>query len=77
MPRLPVISGKELLRVLSKAGFRIDSQRGSHVKVKKRLSDRVLVTTVPLHRELDVGTLNGILKQAEISREAFFKLLNA
>ncbi len=75
MSKLPVISGKELLRVLAKAGFVIQGQRGSHVKVKKRLVDRVIVTTVPLHRELDVGTLNGILKQAEISREAFFELL--
>jgi len=70
-----VISGKTLLRVLAKAGFTVEGQRGSHVKMKKRLSDRVLVTTVPLHRELDVGTLNGILKQAEISRETFFQLL--
>lgn len=75
MPRLPVISGKALLRALSKAGFVVEGQKGSHVKVKKRLQNRVLVTTVPMHAELDIGTLGGILKQAEISRAQSFELL--
>ena len=75
MPRLPVISGKDLIRLLSKDGFVVESQRGSHVTLKKRIGQRVIVTTVPLHRELDTGTLSGILKQAEIRREQFFRLL--
>ena len=56
MPRLPVLSGQQLVKALSKAGFAVEGQRGSHVKLKKRLEGRVLVTTVPMHRALDVGT---------------------
>ncbi|MFH1106809.1 MAG: type II toxin-antitoxin system HicA family toxin [Candidatus Micrarchaeota archaeon] len=72
---MPVLSGHDLVKLLSKAGFVAAGQRGSHVKLKKRLSDRVLVTVVPLHKALDVGTLLGILRQAEVSREDFLQLL--
>lgn len=74
LTKLPILSGQELIKILTKVGFVTEGQRGSHVKLKKRLEDRVIVTIVPLHNELDTGTLLGILKQAEISREEFFKL---
>jgi len=75
LPRLPVISGIELIELLSKVGFNTEGQSGSHVKLKKRLAARTIVTIVPLHKELDTGTLLGILKQAEITREEFFDLM--
>ena len=50
MPKLPVLSGVELIKLLSKAGFSVEGQKGSHVKLKKRLGARVVVTIVPLHR---------------------------
>ncbi len=75
MPKLPVLSGTELIKLLTKAGFAVESQKGSHVKIKKRLLDRVIVTIVPLHRALDVGTLLNIIKQAELNREELFKLM--
>lgn len=56
-------------------GFNQAGQKGSHVKMKKKLGDRVIVTTIPLHRELDTGTLIGILNQVEVPRETFMKLL--
>lgn len=75
LAKLPVLSGQELAKLLSKTGFAVEGQRGSHVKLKKRLADRVIVTIVPLHRTLDTGTLIGILKQAEVSRERLFELM--
>ncbi len=57
---LPVTSGGELVRFLVKQGFVIKRQRGSHVILKH--SDKRL-TSVPLHNELDRGTLRGILIQ--------------
>ena len=74
MPKLPVLSGQDLVKILSKAGFVAAGQRGSHVKLKKRLADRVIIAIVPLHRALDVGTLLGILRQAEVSREDLLRL---
>ena len=73
--RLPVLSGKALVRALEHAGFEVSGQRGSHVKLKKRSASRVIVTIVPMHDELDAGTLLGILRQAEISREELAELL--
>ena len=69
MSRLPVISGTELIKYLSKKGFVPSRQRGSHVVLKS--SNRRV--TVPLHNELDRGTLLAILEEAGISREEFLE----
>ena len=70
-----MISGKELVKALEKAGFELNGQKGSHVKMKKRLKERAIVTIIPMHKELDTGTLIGVLHQAEITREKFMELL--
>ena len=71
--KLPQISGFELLKLLSKHfGFRILRQRGSHVTIT---NDKTFVT-IPLHRELDIGTLKSILEDAGITREDFLKAYN-
>lgn len=76
MGRLPVISGKELLKFLISNGFEAVRQKGSHVRVKKILPDGVLVSVVPLHKRLDPGTLLGILRQTELSKEELDRFLN-
>jgi predicted RNA binding protein YcfA (HicA-like mRNA interferase family) len=60
---------------LTKAGFRVAGRRGSHIKLKKKVNDRVFVVIVPDHAELARGTLKSILRQANITREEFLKLL--
>ncbi len=66
--KLPVISGKNLIKILYKEfGFRPIRQRGDHIT-----NDKYFVT-VPLHNELDIGTLKSILDDCEISREIFLK----
>ena len=57
------------------AGFDVVSQRGSHVKLKKRTSEGELVAIVPNYRELAEGTLASILLQARLSREELERLL--
>ena len=71
MPKLPVISGEELIKALQKAGFQMVRQRGSHASLQKG-SYR---TIVPLHDELARGTLLGILKQCGLSRSELEDLL--
>ncbi|MEE9117774.1 MAG: type II toxin-antitoxin system HicA family toxin [Calditrichia bacterium] len=56
-------------------GFARVRQRGSHVVLKKSTSDGKVGCVVPLHRELKIGTLRGILKQANINVEEFEKHL--
>ena len=73
--RLPVISGQRMVRVLEKIGYRVSRQRGSHVRLKHPDGERHRPTTVPLHRELQRGTLLAILADADLSPEALRELL--
>ena len=72
---LPVISGRKLVKVLVKVGFKVAGRRGSHIKLKRNVDDKVFVVIVPDHPELAKGTLKSIRRQANITREAFMELL--
>lgn len=65
MPKLKTLSGRDVLKILSRFGFKVVSQRGSHVKLRRVLSDGTKQTlTIPLHEEMDKGTLRAIFRQA-------------
>jgi predicted RNA binding protein YcfA (HicA-like mRNA interferase family) len=70
MVELKSVSGKAVIRALERLGFVQTRQRGSHVVLKK-MPEAAIGCVVPLHRELAVGTLRGILKQAGVSPEDF------
>jgi predicted RNA binding protein YcfA (HicA-like mRNA interferase family) len=70
MAKLPRVSGSEAIRALGKLGFYQARQRGSHV-VLRHQDGRGCV--VPLHRELKLGTLAGVLRQARVSTEEFIE----
>ncbi len=73
MPKLPVLSGADLVKVLRKFGFSIASQRGSHVKMKHPDGRTAIV---PNHKEIKPGTLKkGILNPISISVEELRKHL--
>jgi len=67
MPKLPRTSGAEAIRVLTRMGFQQVRQRGSHVILRRGASGCV----VPLHRELKIGTLAGVLRQAGVTSDEF------
>jgi predicted RNA binding protein YcfA (HicA-like mRNA interferase family) len=56
-PKLPVISGEDLIRVLRKFGYEIARRKGSHVRLRNECEPRLLSVTVPLHKELTRGML--------------------
>jgi len=70
MVELKRVSGKAVISALERLGFVQVRQRGSHV-VMKKAPDTGVGCVVPLHRELAVGTLHGILKQAGVSPQDF------
>lgn len=72
MPKLPVISGDELVRAPGKLGYYVQRTRGSHMSL--RCPSRPPLT-VPRHHELDRGTLRGILHDAGISADELGELL--
>jgi len=67
MPKLPLVSGPEASKALQRLGFVFLRQRGSHAILRR--GERGCV--VPMHREIDPGTLRGVLKQADVSPEDF------
>jgi predicted RNA binding protein YcfA (HicA-like mRNA interferase family) len=71
MPKLPRISSKEAIRALERLGFEQVRQTGSHVVMKKETEDGKIGCVVPIHRELKIGTLSSILKQAQVTLERF------
>ena len=71
MPKLPRVSGAEIQRALERLGFQKVRQSGSHVVMKRDVKGCV----IPLHVEVKVGTLAGILRQAEITSEEFLQAL--
>jgi predicted RNA binding protein YcfA (HicA-like mRNA interferase family) len=73
MPKLPVLSANEVIKVLRKFGFVVYRQTGSHIHLWNE--ERKLLVTVPNHPELAKGTLLSIMKQAKIEREEFLSKL--
>ncbi|MBT9130563.1 MAG: hypothetical protein DDT42_01076 [candidate division WS2 bacterium] len=71
MPKLKRISGEETIKQLEKLGFEQVRQRGSHVVLKKQTADEEIGCVIPLHKELAIGTLRGILRQAKLTVEEF------
>lgn len=71
-PALPVVSGAETVRAVSRGGFLQVSQRGSHVKLRDS-AGRIVI--VPMHSELAPGTLRSVLRQAGLSVDEFLELL--
>lgn len=74
-PKLARTTAGKLIKALEKAGFVKVRQRGSHVVLKENDGGIIRGCVVPLHDELAVGTLKGIIKQAGISQEELAALL--
>jgi len=75
MTKLPVISGKEMVAALKKAGFVEVRQKGSHVSLQKVTPKKIYQTVVPMHQELGKGLILDILQQASLNRDELFELL--
>jgi predicted RNA binding protein YcfA (HicA-like mRNA interferase family) len=65
MPKLPVLSGQDLVKALERLGFEQVRQRGSHVVMRRGGTGCV----VPMHKEVKTGTLAGILRQAGVTQD--------
>ncbi len=72
MTKLPVVSGKDVLKVLRKIGYYVRDQRGSHVHLRHPYRRPL---TIPLHPVIAKGTLRTIIREVELTVEEFVKLL--
>lgn len=74
MPKLRKVSGHEAVKILcNKFNFEISGRSGSHVRLSKTTEEGKVGTVVPMHKELKIGTLRGILRLAKIDVEEFSK----
>ena len=73
MPKLYRISGQAAIRILEQLGFAHIRQNGRHVILKKHTPEGDIGCVVPMHKELAIGTLRGILKQAGVTIDEFEK----
>lgn len=74
MPRLPVVSGTDVVKALAKFGYDLDHQTGSHMILRQREAPHRRLT-VPRHSELAKDTLRAIIRQAGLTIEEFLELL--
>ncbi len=63
MPKLKILSGKDLIRIFSRFDFKQDSQKGSHVKLVRIRGERKQILVIP-YKKLAKGTLKAIYRQA-------------
>ncbi|MBN2541272.1 type II toxin-antitoxin system HicA family toxin [bacterium] len=73
MSALPVVSGKECLKALTKAGFYLKRRKSSHFVVRR--DEPFAQVVIPNHKVLDRGTLRGIIRAAGLSVDEFNSLL--
>lgn len=73
MSKLPVISGRDCVAALARAGFHPVRQKGSHMVLRR--NDPYAQVVVPDHKVLDRGTLRSIIRQAGMDVDSFNRLL--
>ena len=75
MSKVPELPFTEIIKGLQRDGWMVVRQRGSHIRLQKRIGVELLKITVPAHRPVKRSTLAHILKQARINVDDFLKLV--
>jgi predicted RNA binding protein YcfA (HicA-like mRNA interferase family) len=70
--KLPVASGREVIRALQRLGYVIRDQEGSHVHLRHPIRPPL---TIPNHKEVARGTPRAIIRQADLTVDQFLQLL--
>jgi len=73
--KVPSLSYVEVVRALQRDGWTVVRQRGSHIRLQKRIGDELIKLTIPAHRPVKRTTLAHILKQARIEVDYFLELV--
>jgi predicted RNA binding protein YcfA (HicA-like mRNA interferase family) len=71
VPRLRVLSGRQVCAILAKHGFEQVRQKGSHLIMQKKEGGTTITVPVPDHDELRIGTLLGIIRQSGLPKSLF------
>ncbi|MCX6058943.1 MAG: type II toxin-antitoxin system HicA family toxin [Chloroflexi bacterium] len=71
MPKLRVLSGKGVCKILAQNGIEKVRQKGSHTIMQKQQGHTTITIPVPDLDELKTGTLLGVIRQSELPRLLF------
>lgn len=71
MPRLRVLSGRQVCNIMAEHGYQQVRQKGSHLIMQRRTGKTTVTVPVPDHDELRMGTLLGIIRQSGLPRSLF------
>jgi len=74
MTKVPSLNYEKVIRALQRDGWVVVRQRGSHIRLHKRLQDETLKLVVPAHRPIKRSTLSHIIKQARLTVDEFVDL---
>ena len=66
MPKLPRVSGSDVVGLLQSLGYEVVRQRGSHIRLRKITPTGEHAITVPAHKVLAKGTLSDILTRISL-----------
>jgi len=75
MSKVPSLNYPQVINALRRDGWIVIRQKGSHIRLQKRLPDETLKIIVPAHRPIKRSTLSHVLKQARLSVSDFNDLL--
>ena len=75
MTSIPSISYRRVVNALQRAGFVVVRQRGSHIRLQKRVGESALKLTIPAHNPVKKSTLAKIIKDAGLTVEEFRKFI--
>ncbi len=75
MSEIPSLSYIQIIKALQRSGFIIVRQKGSHIRLQKRLGEKTIKITVPAHRPVKRSTLAKIIKEAGLTIDEFKELL--
>jgi predicted RNA binding protein YcfA (HicA-like mRNA interferase family) len=75
MAKYSGFSFKDVIQGLRRAGFEVVSQKGSHIKLRKSVTEGKLTVIVPKHKELSPGVLRSIREMSGLDEDEFFGLI--
>jgi predicted RNA binding protein YcfA (HicA-like mRNA interferase family) len=73
--KLPIISGKDAIRVFDKIGYKVVRQKGSHIRLRDDNNQFHKPLTVPNHKVLKPGLLRMLIKDSGLTIESFLSLI--
>ncbi len=73
MTKLPVLSGRDVVKMLARVGYEFDHQRGSHIVLRLSVQPYRRIT-IPDHKEIAKGTLRAIIRETGLTVDEFTDL---